>query len=161
MEEYLEKHQFLSYKSIVSYNEKVDDDHELDLVEKVLPCLKDFTQLQSFGCTADPDYYTHTKRFIPYLPYITNITKLDLSGSNLEYFDQAKNVSVIIMALPNLTELNLLSCFLEMRIFKIILPAIQNLKNLISLNVSDNEDFCPADITEIKRLFDDLAVLKI
>ena len=151
------------YKSIVSYNEKVGDDDEEDLVKTVLPCLKDFTDLRSFGFTSDPDFYTHMERFIPFLALenVTNITKLDLSGSNLGKFDEAKSVKEILRALPNLTELNLSRCQLEMRFFEIILPAIQNLKNLISLDVSDNEDFYPADIIEIKSLFNNLLVLNI
>jgi hypothetical protein len=40
--------------SILSGNENADD-NQLDLVETVLPCLEDFTQLQSFGFTSDPD----------------------------------------------------------------------------------------------------------
>ena len=149
------------YKSIVSYNEKVGDDDELDLLKEILPCLKDFKHLRSFGFTSDPIFYNHMERVIPFLPDLTNITKLDLSGSNLGNFDEAKSVYDIISALPNLTELNLSSCYLEMRFFEIILPAIQNLKNLISLDVSDNEDFYPADITEIKSLFNNLLVLNI
>jgi len=151
------------YNSIVSYNEKVGDDDELDLVETVLPCLKDFTHLRSFGFTSDPVFYTHMERFIPFLTLenVTNITKLDLSGSNLGKFDEAESVANILDSLPNLTELNLSRCQLEMRFFEIILPAIQNLKNLISLDVSDNEDFYPADITEIKSLFNNLPVLNI
>ena len=95
------------YKSVLSYNERASDDNQLDLVETILPCLKDFTQLRSFGCTADRTYFSHMKRFIPYLQYLRNITKLDLSGSNLGTFDDSESVSIILESLPNLRELNL------------------------------------------------------
>ena len=148
------------YKSVLSYNEKASDNNQLDLVETILPCLKDFTQLRSFGCTADPTYGSHMKNFIPYLPYLKNITKLDLSGSNLGNFDEPKSVEIILDSLPNLRELNLSRCYMEMRFFQIILPAIKNL-NLRLLDVSNNEDFYPEDIREIKTQFKKLAVLKI
>ena len=149
------------YKSVLSYNEKHGDHNELDLVETILPCLQDFTQLRSFGCTADPTYGSHMKRFIPCLQYLRNITKLDLSGSNLGTFDDSKSVSIILDSLPNLRELDLSRCYMDMRFFEIILPAIQNLKKLRSLDVSNNEDFFPEDIEQIKTLFENLAVLNI
>ena len=149
------------YKSVLSYNEKVRDDNELDLVETILPCLQDFTQLRSFGCTADPTYGSRLERFIRYLQYLKNITKLDLSGSNLANFDQTDSVPIILGSLPNLRELDLSRCYMDMRFFEIILPAIQNLKKLRSLDVSNNEDFFPEDIEQIKTLFENLAVLNI
>jgi Leucine-rich repeat (LRR) protein len=145
-------------ESVVSYNEKVGDDYQLDLTETVLPCLKDFTQLQSFGFTGDTEKYM--ERVIPFLPDLINITKLDLSGSNLGNFDECRSVVSILQALPNLKKLNLSNCYLEMRFFEIILPAIQKL-NLISLDISDNEDFYPEDIIEIKRIFEKRLVLNI
>ena len=148
------------HKSILSYNEKADDDNnELNLVETVLPCLDHFTQLRSFGYNADPDNGSHMELFIPYLPYLTNITRLDLSGSNLGNFREAESVAEIIRYLPNLTELNLSRCYMEMRFFEIILPAIQNLRMLRSLDVSNNEDFYPEDIRRIKTLFKKLVFL--
>ena len=144
------------YKSVLSYNE----DDELDLVETVLPCLEHFTQLQSFGCTADRTYDTHMERFIRFLPYLENITKLDLSGSNLGNFDELESVAVILRALPNLKELNLSNCQLEMRFFEIMQLPIQNLRMLKFLDLSNNEDFYPVDIQIIKRLFNSL-LLKI
>jgi hypothetical protein len=50
---------------------------------------------------------------------------------------------------------------MDMRFFEIILPAIQNLKKLRFLDVSNNEDFFPEDIEQIKTLFENLAVLNI
>ena len=149
------------YKSVLSYNERASDDNQLDLVETILPCLKDFTQLRSFGCTADRTYFSHMKRFIPYLQYLKNITKLDLSGSNLGSIDDSESVSIILDSLPNLRELNLSRCYMKMRFFKIILPAIQNLKKLRSLDVSNNEDFYPEDIQQIKEHFKNLLFLDI
>ena len=159
--EHLKGLRIAGYKSVLSYNEKASDNNQLDLVETILPCLKDFTQLRSFGCTADRTYFSHMKRFIPYLQYLRNITKLDLSGSNLGTFDDSESVSIILDSLPNLRELNLSRCYMEMRFFEIILPAIQNLKKLRSLDVSNNEDFFPEDIEQIKTLFENLAVLNI
>ena len=144
------------YKSVLSYNE----DDQLDLVETVLPCLEHFTQLQSFGCTADRTYGTHMERFIRFLPYLTNITKLDLSGSNLGNYDDPESVGVILGSLPNLKELNLSNCQLEMRFLEIMQLPIQNLRMLRSLDLSKNEDFFPEDIQIIKRLFNNL-LLKI
>ena len=147
------------HKCTLSYNEKADDNNQLNLVETILPCLHDFTQLLSFGCTADPTYDTHIERFIPFLPYLTNITRLDLSGSNLGNFREPESVAEILRYLPNLTELNLSRCYMEMRFFEIILPAIQNLRMLRSLDVSNNEDFYPEDIRRIKTLFKKLVFL--
>jgi hypothetical protein len=149
------------YKSDLSYNENADDNNQLDLVETILPCLKDFTQLRSFGCTADPNYYSHMERFIPYLQDLRNLTKLDLSGSNLGNFDEPESVANILDSLPNLRELDLSRCQLEMRFFEIIRPAIQNLKKLRYLDVSNNEDFYPEDIQEIKEHFKDFLFLDI
>jgi Leucine-rich repeat (LRR) protein len=149
------------YKSVLSYNERASDDNQLDLVETILPCLKDFTQLRSFGCTADPTYGSRLERFIPNLQYLKNITKLDLSGSNLANFDQIDSLPIILGSLPNLRELDLSRCYMDMRFFEIILPAIQNLKKLRFLDVSNNEDFFPEDIEQIKTLFENLAVLNI
>ena len=81
-------------------------------------------------------------------------------GSNLGNFDEPKSVEIILDSLPNLRELNLSRCYMEMRFFQIILPAIKNL-NLRLLDVSNNEDFYPEDIREIKTQFKKLAVLKI
>jgi Leucine-rich repeat (LRR) protein len=148
------------HKCTLSYNEKADDDNnQLNLVETVLPCLEHFTQLRSFGYNADPDNGSHMELFIPYLPYLTNITRLDLSGSNLGNFREPESVAEILRYLPNLTELNLSRCYMEMRFFEIILPAIENLRNLRSLDVSNNEDFYPADIRRIKTLFKKLVFL--
>lgn len=146
-------------KSILSYNERAGDDNELDLVETILPCLQDFTQLRSFGCTADPtEDYTNMERFIRFLPLL-NLTKLDLSGSNLANFIEAESVAKILYSLPNLRELDLSNCYLDMRFFEIILPAIQNLKKLRYLDVSNNEDFSHDDIKQIKEDFKDLLFL--
>ena len=148
------------YNSIVSYNEQVGDDDELDLVETVLPCLEDFTLL-SFGCNADPVYNSHMERFIPYLPDLTNITKLNLSGSNLTSLSESESVEEILRSLPNLTELNLSRCQMNTRSLDTTLPAIQNLRKLRSLDISDNENFNPVDIKRIKTLFKKLVFLDI
>lgn len=44
----------------------------------------------------------------------------------------------------------------EVNLMQIILPAIQNLKMLRSLDLSSNEDFFPEDIRRIKKLFENL-----
>jgi len=143
-------------KSVLSYNETFDV-VELDLMQTILPCLKkDFTHLLSFGCTADRMYDTHMESFIDYLSNVKNLTKLNLSGSNLATFDDSENVAKILGFLPNLRELDLSRCYLDMGFFEIILPAIQNLKMLRYLDLSNNEDFCPEDIRRIKKLFENL-----
>jgi Leucine-rich repeat (LRR) protein len=149
------------YKSVISYNEQNYEDDQFDLVETVLPCLEDFTQLRSFGCNADPVYNSHMERFIPYLPYLTKITKLNLSGSNLTSLSESESVEEILRALPNLTELNLSRCQMNTRSLDTTLPAIQNLRKLRSLDISDNEDFNPVDIKRIKALFKKLVFLDI
>ena len=148
------------YNSVISYNEQNYEDDQFDLVETVLPCLEDFTLL-SFGCNADPVYNSHMERFIPYLPDLTNITKLNLSGSNLASLSESESVEKIIRALPNLTELNLSRCQMNTRSLDTTLPAIQNLRKLRSLDISDNEDFNPVDIKRIKTLFKKLVFLDI
>ena len=143
-------------KSVLSYNETVDV-VEVDLMQTILPCLeKDFTHLISFGCTVDRVYDTYMESFINYLSNLKNLTKLNLSGSNLASFDDLDDLAKILGFLPNLRELDLSSCYLDMRFFEIILPAIQNLKMLRSLNLSNNEDFSPKDIKKIKKLFENL-----
>jgi Leucine-rich repeat (LRR) protein len=149
------------YKSVISYNEQNYEDDQFDLVETVLPCLEDFTRLRSFGCNADPVYNSHMERFIPYLPYLTKITKLNLSGSNLTSLSESESVEEILRALPNLTELNLSRCQMDTLSLDTILPAIQNLRKLRSLDISDNEDFDPDDIKRIKTLFKKLVFLDI
>jgi len=146
-------------KSVLSYNE-TDQAVEVNLMQTILPCLeKDFTHLLSFGCTADRMYDTHMESFIDYLSNIKNLTKLNLSGSNLATFYDSEDVAKILGFLPNLRELDLSTCQLDMRFFEIILPAIQNLKKLIYLDVSNNEDFSPEDIQQIKEHFKDLLFL--
>ena len=143
-------------KSVLSYNETVQV-VEVNLMQTILPCLeKDFKHLLSFGCTADSMYDTHMESFIDYLSNVKNLTKLNLSGSNLASFDDSENVAKILGFLPNLRELDLSRCYLDMRFFEIILPAIQNLKMLRSLDLSSNEDFFPKDIRRIKKLFENL-----
>jgi hypothetical protein len=143
-------------KSVLSYNETFDV-VELDLMQTILPCLeKDFTHLLSFGCTADRINDTHMESFIDYLSNVKNLTKLNLSGSNLLSFDDSEDVAKILGFLPNLRELDLSRCYLDMRFFEIILPAIQNLKMLRYLDLSNNEDFSPEDIIIIKKLFENL-----
>jgi len=142
--------------SVLSYNETFDV-VELDLMQTILPCLeKDFTHLLSFGCTADRINDTHMESFIDYLSNVKNLTKLNLSGSNLVSFDDSEDVAKILGFLPNLRELDLSRCYLDMRFFEIILPAIQNLKMLRYLDLSNNEDFSPEDIIIIKKLFENL-----
>jgi len=143
-------------KSVLSYNETVYV-VELDLMQTILPCLeKDFTHLLSFGCTADRINDTHMESFIDYLSNVKNLTKLNLSGSNLVSFDDSEDVAKILGFLPNLRELDLSRCYLDMRFFEIILPAIQKLKMLRYLDLSNNEDFSPEDIRIIKKLFENL-----
>jgi aminoglycoside phosphotransferase len=101
------------------------------------------------------------ERFIPYLPDLTNITKLNLSGSNLTSLSESESVEEILRALPNLTELNLSRCQMNTRSLDTTLPAIQNLRKLRSLDISDNEDFNPVDIKRIKTLFKKLVFLDI
>jgi len=147
-----------THKSSITYNENYNKD-SLELLETILPCLQDFTQLRSFGCKADRTYGNNIQHFIPYLPYLTKLTKLDFSGSNLGNFDELESVAIILRSLPNLTELNLSMCHMDMRFFEIILPAIQNLRMLKSLDISNNEDFYPEDIRRIKTLFKNLLFL--
>jgi hypothetical protein len=143
-------------KSVISYNETVYV-VQLDLMQTILPCLeKDFTHLISFGCTADPINDIHMESFIDYLSNVKNLTKLNLSGSNLATFDESEDVAKILGFLPNLRELDLSRCYLDMRFFEIILPAIQKLKMLRYLDLSNNEDFFPEDIRIIKKLFENL-----
>ena len=84
------------------------------------------------------------------------LTKIDFSGSN---FYEPESLAIILGALPNLTELNLSMCHMDMRFFEIILPAIQNLRMLKSLDLSNNKDFYPEDIRRIKTLFKNLVFL--
>jgi hypothetical protein len=143
------------HKSSISYNENYTKD-ELELVETILPCLQDFTELRSFGCMFDRTYGNNIEHFIQYLPYLTKLTKIDFSGSN---FDEPESLAIILGALPNLTELNLSMCHMDMRFFEIILPAIQNLRMLKSLDISNNKDFYPENIRRIKTLFKNLVFL--
>jgi hypothetical protein len=143
------------YKSTITYNESYNKD-ELGLLETILPCLQDFTELRSFGCMFDRTYGNNIEHFIQYLPYLTKLTKIDFSGSN---FDEPESLAIILGALPNLTELNLSMCHMDMRFFEIILPAIQNLRMLKSLDLSNNKDFYPEDIRRIKTLFKNLVFL--
>jgi len=143
-------------KSVLSYNETVQV-VEVDLMQTILPCLeKDFTHLLSFGCTVDRMYDTYMENLIDYLSNVKNLTKLNLSCSNLASFDDLDDLAKILGFLPNLRELDLSRCYLDMRFFEIILPAIKNLKMLRSLDLSNNEDFFPEDIRIIKNLFENL-----
>jgi Leucine-rich repeat (LRR) protein len=143
------------YRSIVSYNEEDED----DLVDIILPCLKDFTKLRTFGFTCDPTYNTSMDRVIPYLQDLNNLTQLDLSGSNLLPKDQLEYLAKYILpVLPNLRDLNLSRCQLEMRTFEPIIDDIKKLQKLRSLDISDNEDFYPEDIKKIKERFTELVL---
>ena len=75
-------------------------------------CLESFTNLKSLGFNYNKQL---TRKFINMLQHCKNITRLDLSGSDLrEGMDKMTDMSHIIMGLLNLKELDLSECELSM-----------------------------------------------
>jgi hypothetical protein len=113
-----------------------DDTNIVSLNIKVLPLLQYLSHLKSLQIQTNPDQ--DMDHLAPELSYLTKLTSLNLSNSNLYFEKEAESLVYILKNLINITSLNLSNTELNGKNLSILIPIIRSLPRLKSLDVSNN-----------------------